>query len=191
MIAMTLDYRKVNPVDLSRVNASFRRNLLISMKVFGNKAVRRLRKIMRSGKFAENSPPWKAAKGGGKVFFHTNHLSTLLESDVRPGVGNIYVTVEVGWPKAQPHPARETSKNVQEIVEFLQEEHTWEPSWSSAKAFWAQVPSEWKKANPPMFKGVFKSPARSFMTVARNDVELQASFLHYVKYASERALKGK
>lgn len=191
MIAMTFDYRQQNAVDFKRLDRSLRRNLLISMKVFGNHAVRRLRKIMRSGKYEENSPPWKAAKGGGKVLFHTNHISTTLESDVLPGVGNILVTVKVGWLKQTPHPARKTSKNIQDIVEFLQEEHTWEPSWSSAKAFWAKVPSEWKKANPPMFKGVFESPARSFMTDARNDVELQTSFLHYVKQASERAMKGK
>jgi hypothetical protein len=191
MIAMTFDYREQNAIDFRRIDRSLRRNLLISMKVFGNKAVRRLRKIMRSGKFAENSPPWKAAKGGGKVLYHTGHTSTTLESDVLPGVGDIYVTVKVGWLKPEPHPERQTKGTIQDIIAFHQKEQSWEPSWSSAKAFWAQVPSEWKKTNPPMFKGVFESPKRDFMTTAKNDVELQGSFLHYVKYASERALKGK
>lgn len=191
MIAMTFDYRERNAIDFRRIDRSLRRNLLISMKVFGNKAVRRLRKIIRSGSYAENSPPWAAVKGSGKSLYHTGHTLTTLESDVIPGVGNIYVSVEVGWTKPKPHPARQTSGSIQDIIAFHQNDVEWEPKWSSVKAFWAKVPNEWKRSNDVMFKEVWKSPKRDFMTDAKNDVELQMSFLHYVKMASERALRGK
>jgi len=190
MIAMIVDYREVNALDPRRFDRALRRNLMIAMKVFGNKAERRVRRIMRSGKYAKNSPPWAAAKGSGRPLYHTGHMSTRIKNRVIPGVGDLFVSVEVGFLDNAPHPER-GNIGMQSLVGWLSKDQSWEPTKSQADAFWAKVPSEWKKTHAPIFKGVFESPARDFMHDALLDPVLQNTFLHYVKYATDRALQGK
>ena len=192
MIAIVFDYRMQNQVDFLKLNKSLRRNLLIAMKVFGNKAERKLRKIIRSGKYEANSPPWAAAKGSNKPLYDTGHLSTTIRNKVLPGVGDVFVSVKVGWLDNKPHPERPGSKGgMQDIVGFLTTERKWEPSKSSSDAFWAKVPAEWKRANPPLFKPQWESPARDFIKDAVYDVDIQSSFILYINKATNRAIKGK
>jgi hypothetical protein len=188
---MIVDAKSTGIKDFKKVMPAIRRNLIISMAVFGRAAERMLRKKMRSGKYTVNSPAWKAAKGGTKVLFNTNHFSTAIKSRVIPGAGPVFCSVEVGWLQNTRHPNRQTSGGLQDIVKFLTNNQTWEPSRSSAKAFWAQVPKSWKDSHPPLFKETWYSPKRDFISGTRTSPATIALLHKKVQYAVDRAMKGK
>jgi hypothetical protein len=187
---MMIDLRSKGIKDFTRLVPAIRRNLLITMKVFGNAAERSMRNRMRSGKYAKKSPPWAAATAGRPVLYNTKHLSTLIKNRVVPGAGPIFCSVEVGFLDPVPHTDR-GGGNVQKIVENLQRETSWNPTQEQADAFWAKIPPEWKNANTPFFKEEWTSPARPFIRDTAYDPAMIALLHKHVDHAIERALKGK
>lgn len=189
---MSIDLRRKGIKNYNKIISSLRRNLLIKMKVFGNAAERDMRKRLKSGKYAENSPPWAKAKGGGKVLYNTGHLSTKIKNRVIPGVGPVFVSVEVGFLDNTKHPNRQSKGSIQDIAKFLTGNQSWEPKRSSVKAFWAKVPKEWKAANPPLFKDTWTSPERDFVKGSPYDHAATIALLHkHLDHAIRRAMEGK
>lgn len=187
---MSIDLRHKGIRDFNRIVPAIRRNLMVSLKVFGKAGESMMRKKMLSGGYPENSPPWAAAKGGKAVLFNTNHLSTKIKNRLLPGAGPIFASVEIGFLENTTHPNRQTKGGLQDIAKFLTGRQAWEPKRSSVKAFWAQVPKEWKASNPPLFKETWTSPARDFIKDLAYDPAFLALLHKHVDQAISRALKG-
>lgn len=190
-IILDVDYETRGTVDFAKFNTLLRRNLMKTMVVCGNKTIRRMRVIIRRGNYAKNNPPWKAAKGGRKSLYHTGYLTMAMKSKVEKGENNVFVITKVGWLDNSPHERRPSSLGMQDIIRFLTNEQTWEPSPASRKAFWAKVPSRWKRNNVMEYRPQWKSPRRDFMADVYNDNAISSNFVLYTHKAIERTFRGK
>lgn len=192
MLQYVTTYVVKNKIQYEDVALQIKKNMVINMGHFGFHVQRKMRQVIRSGAFKENSPPWAAAKGGSRPLYHTGHLSTSIKTMIVPGVGDIFLTVKVGWFSNKPHPERPGPKGgMQDIINFLTSDRKWEPKRSSVKAFWARVPTEWKRNNPPIFKPTWESPKRDFMKHVMNDPQLLMRFNILASEAINKAMRGK
>lgn len=192
MIALVFKYNVEHGLDFDRFVPRLRLSMLRSMRSFGRRTETNVRRIMRSAKWEKNSPPWAAVKGSSRSLYHTGHMSTTLKSRVTPGVGDVFVEVEVGWIDRAQHPrAGGAGRSIQEIIGIITTEHKWTPDEMSKAAFWAKVPKEWKKNNPPINKPQWEIPARDFMTEAANDPRIAGLFASYVAQASEQVMRAR
>lgn len=192
MIAMSVKYKIDNEIDYDKVVPNLARRMFINMKIVGVFTERKIRKRMLSGKYEKNTPPWAAAKGSNRSLYHTGHLSTKISSRVYPLTRNNFVRVGIGWYSNSKHPGRERgSGGLQTIVNWITNQQSWQPTDAQRRAFWAQVPTEWKLQNPPIHKPVWESPARDFMTDVATDPQIHALFLKMIVQSTEEAFKGK
>jgi len=192
MIGMRVNYRVSKELDYEKLIPNTTRRLFINMKLFSEFTEREIRKRMMSGKYAENTEPWAAAKDSNRSLYHTGHLSTKIKNRVYLGTGNFMVRVGVGWFSNPNHPGRERgSGGLQTIVNWLTGKQTWRPTDAQRRAFWAQVPAEWKAQNIPTGNGVWTSPARDFMSDVSTDPKVHALFAKMIIRSTEEALQGR
>ena len=181
-----------NDIQFESVSKRLKQILPIEMAIFNKRAERKMRQILKAGQYKQNSPPWARAKGSARPLYHTGHLSTMIKGRIIPGTGDIYIMVELGWLDNKPHPERPGSKGgLQDIIAFLTKKREWQPRRSSVKAFWARVPNEWKRSNPPQFKETWVSPKRDFMTDVWKNADIQMHFRMAVGRAVSKALSGR
>jgi len=192
MIAMKVKYTIDKELDYGKIVPNLTRRMFVNMKIVGEFTERKIRKLMMSGKYEKNTSPRAAAKDSDRSLYHTGHLSTKIKNRVFPGSGNYFVRVSVGWFTNSNHPGRERgSGGLQTIVNWLTEKQTWQPTDAQRRAFWAQVPAEWKLNNPPIHKPTWESPARDFMTEVATDPQVHALFLKMIVKSTEEIFKGK
>lgn len=188
-----VDYKIDHAVPHMEFDKRLRRNLLYTMRLFSKRTTTVVRKKLLSGKYASNSPPWMAAKDGGRSLYHTGHLSTTLRASVIGGMGNDYVYIRVGWLEDTPHPR--SGIGMQKLVGWLTGVQEWEPRRSQVKAFWAKIPKEWKDQNSPLFRQMWRSPhkgkARNFLKDVIADPQILLMVRKYSRLAYQRTVAGK
>lgn len=192
MIVLDMKYKVDNDIDYEKFVPYVMKRMFINMKFVGKVVEYKIRKEMRSGKYEKNTEPWAAAKNSNRSLYHTGHLSTKIDNLIIMGKGDNFVVLKVGWLTNPKHPARpQGSGGLKTIVNWITTEHTWQPTAPQRRAFWAQVPSEWKAQNPPKQQGDWYSPARDFMSTVANDPHNHVMFLKAVIKSTTEVLEGK
>lgn len=192
MIAMKVKYRIEKELDYEKIVPNLTRRMFVNMKIVGEFTEREIRKRMMSGKYEKNTPPWAAAKDSNRSLYHTGHLSTQIKNRVIHGSGNSFVRVSIGWHSNPNHPGRpKGSGGLQTIVNWITKQQAWQPTAAQRRAFWEQVPREWKMQNLPINKSLWESPARDFMSDVATDPKVHALFLKMIIKSTEEVFKGK
>lgn len=173
-LSFTMRVTGVTFEKLARFTPDFRRNLMVSLQTFGYETETILKNVMKSGsRFAANSSPWAAAKGGKPPLYNTGYLATLPSSWVIPGKGEVFASVAVGIPEGTGnHP--DSNVSIYTLVRNLRRGVTWTPTPAQRRAFWRKVPDEFKNSTSFEHKEQWTIPPRDFLAlVSRNAVVRQ------------------
>lgn len=144
---MTVKYTfqiKYNGVDFNhkRWDKKFRQNLKKTLQKAGSELSKTGSNSLanhiknRYGEYADNSTPWKMAKNGKSVFFHTGFLRNSPTYELHIHSSGNYANLDVGFPKNISHPS---GTSLQTIVESIVKGGSWNPSDAQRKAYWAKV----------------------------------------------------
>jgi hypothetical protein len=186
--------------DLGKYIPRLKRELQKSMIVFGKRASGSGRyglanHLKRAGGYDRNSPIWKKAKGGKRVFYHTGAFRNAPSFKVLTPVGDVLCAVMVGFIENSAHPGtpgrKATPGTMHKIAGSLIKGFSFTPTPKMRKAFWAQVNLTKKirdMANKPA--GQWTSPPRDF-TKHLNSAPVKNLFKTYLSKTEARVLKDR